>query len=81
MDTRTYQAWLEERTTRSDDVVFGSRVFRGTRLSVLRVGQAPERCMGELLEDYPYLSKADIRFAREYARKNEPRRARAKAAG
>ena len=55
---------IEERK----DVLGGDAVFRGTRLPVMHVGEIYNR--GEtavnIMEDYPYLNKADIEFAKLY---------------
>lgn len=58
--------WLEERTSVDKNTLGGSRVFKGTRLSVARVGWYPVGQETELSEDYPFLTELDVRFARQY---------------
>jgi len=55
---------IEERNT----VLGGKPVFRGTRLSVHHVGKmlARDEPIEHILEDYPYLSEKDVRFAHLY---------------
>ncbi len=52
------------------DIMSGETVFPGSRLTVRHVGGMLER--GELpsiiLEDYPYLSQEDIKFAPIYVK-------------
>jgi uncharacterized protein (DUF433 family) len=57
-----------KRIEEKDAVLGGKPVFRGTRLSVNHVGKMLARGepMEHILEDYPYLSEKDVRFAHLY---------------
>ena len=61
-----YYEWLEARTTVDENILGGSRVFKGTRLSVTRVGLYPAELEHEMGEDYPFLMVEDVRHARTY---------------
>jgi uncharacterized protein (DUF433 family) len=62
--------WRDARLASDPSILGGESVFRGTRLSVRRVGDAVERGekIATILEDYPYLTAEDVEFARRYAR-------------
>jgi uncharacterized protein (DUF433 family) len=65
-----FYRWRDARVVSDPAILGGEPVFRGTRLSVRRVGDAVER--GEkpatIREDYSYLSAEDIEFAHRYVR-------------
>jgi uncharacterized protein (DUF433 family) len=75
----SFSRWRDRRVTSEPSILGGEPVFRGTRLSVRRIGEAAESpaAAAELLEDYPYLNHEDIefagRFARAYPRVGRPR--------
>lgn len=58
------------RIERKHGVLGGETVFRNTRLSVRHIGKMYDNDVpiGEILADYPYLSAADVEFARLYHR-------------
>ena len=62
------------RTEERDDILGGEAVFSGTRLSVSHIGKmiVSGETETHILEDYPYLSKDDIRFAELYFRAHPP---------
>jgi uncharacterized protein (DUF433 family) len=57
-------ARIEERSA----ILDGKPIFKGSRLSVFHVGKMYERgeSLANILEDYPYLSDNDVRFAHMY---------------
>jgi len=65
-----FYRWRDARVVSDPAILGGEPVFRGSRLSVRRVGEALER--GEraatIREDYPYLSAKDVEFAPRYVR-------------
>lgn len=65
-----FYRWRDARVASDPAILGGEPVFRGSRLSVRRVGEALER--GEkaatMREDYPYLTADDIEFAPRYVR-------------
>jgi uncharacterized protein (DUF433 family) len=65
-----FYRWRDARVVSDPEILAGEPVFRGSRLSVRRVGHAIER--GEkvetIREDYPYLTAEDLEFAPRYAR-------------
>ena len=65
-----FYRWRDARVSSDPSVLGGEPVFRDTRLSVRRVGEAVERgeAVATILEDYPYLTPEDIEFAPRYAR-------------
>ncbi len=52
----------------------GDAVFTGSRLSVRHIGKMRERgeAIENILEDYPYLSRSDVEFARIYHNAHPP---------
>lgn len=66
----SFSRWCNGRITRDPAILGGEPVFRGSRLSVRRIGEAAERrgAAQELLEDYSYLKTEDIEFARRFVR-------------
>ena len=56
------------RTDEKSEVLGGKPVFRGTRLSVDHIGKMYGRgkSLANILEDYPYLTEQDVRFAHLY---------------
>jgi uncharacterized protein (DUF433 family) len=56
------------RIEETDGVLGGKPVFRGTRLSVHHIGKmfARGEPIEHILEDYPYLTDKDVRFAHLY---------------
>jgi uncharacterized protein (DUF433 family) len=71
-------AWRESRTISDPAVMGGEPVFRGTRLCVRQIGGMLNRGVpaSEVLEDYPYLTKADLlsakRFTTAYPKRGRP---------
>jgi len=66
--TDRFEAW--KRTLIVDDAILGGEaVFPRTRLAVRHVGEMLLRGVApaEIVEDYPYLKKEDLDFARMYA--------------
>ncbi len=67
---------------RNPDILGGSPVFPGTRLSVEHIGEAMlrgnAREVAELKRDYPYLRENDFEMAKHWFRRIEARRAQAK---
>lgn len=65
-----FYRWRDARVVSDPAILGGESVFRDSRLSVRRIGEAIER--GEKLatirEDYPYLTAEDLEFAPRYAR-------------
>ena len=65
-----FYRWRDARVVSDPAILGGESVFRDSRLSVRRIGEAIER--GEKLatirEDYPYLTTEDLEFAPRYAR-------------
>ncbi|HVV48761.1 MAG TPA: DUF433 domain-containing protein [Polyangia bacterium] len=66
----SFSRWCDRRVSSDPAVLGGEPVFRGSRLSVRRIGEAAELAgaVGELLEDYSYLKPEDIEFARRFVR-------------
>jgi uncharacterized protein (DUF433 family) len=62
------------RIEEKDSVLSGKAVFKGSRLSVTHVGKMFERgeSLANILEDYPYLTEDDVRFAALYHRAHPP---------
>lgn len=56
------------RIEEKDDVLGGEAVFCGRRLSVMHVGKMYDKGepLENILEDYPYLSEEDVKFASLY---------------
>jgi uncharacterized protein (DUF433 family) len=70
----SYDEWCKLRVSRSDEVLGGSPVFAGTRLSVAHVGGlVGSGAVAEVRQDYPYLSDEDIEHARIFALAQETR--------
>jgi uncharacterized protein (DUF433 family) len=65
-----FMRWRDERVVADSAVLGGEPVFRGSRLSVRHIGGMAERGehVGNILEDYPYLSRRDVEFARVFVR-------------
>jgi uncharacterized protein (DUF433 family) len=65
-----FYRWRDARVVSDPAILGGEPVFRDSRLSVRRVGDALEHgeAVATVLEDYPYLSAQDVEFARRYAR-------------
>lgn len=65
-----FTRWRDERVTSDPAILGGEPVFRGTRLSVRHIGAIAERGerLANILEDYPYLSRRDVEFARLFVR-------------
>ncbi|MCB9669758.1 MAG: DUF433 domain-containing protein [Alphaproteobacteria bacterium] len=63
----SFDAWKAGLTI-TDSVLAGEPAFPGSRLAVRRVGEALRNGVSrdELLEDYPYLTGADLDFAALY---------------
>jgi uncharacterized protein (DUF433 family) len=61
---------IEER----EGVLGGEAVFRNTRLSVKHIGKMRDggQPIEDILEDYPYLHKDDVEFARLYHKAHPP---------
>lgn len=64
-----------KRTEIREDTAGGERLFRGSRLTIRNVAEMLEAgdTVEMVLEDYPYLSRDDVEFARLYHRANPPR--------
>ncbi len=65
-----FYRWRDARVVSDPAILGGEPVFRGSRLSVRRVGEALERRekIATIREDYAYLSAKDVEFARRYVR-------------
>jgi uncharacterized protein (DUF433 family) len=63
-----FLSWKERRVVADPAILTGEPVFKGSRLSVRHIGGMPESELAAILEDYPYLNEADIRFARVFAK-------------
>ena len=65
-----FYRWRDARVVSNPAVLGGEPVFRDSRLSVRRVGEALERGekVATIREDYPYLTAEDIEFAPRYVR-------------
>ena len=65
-----FYRWRDARVVSDPAILGGEPVFRDSRLSVRRVGEALERGekVATVREDYPYLSAEDIEFAPRYVR-------------
>jgi uncharacterized protein (DUF433 family) len=65
-----FYRWRDARVVSDPATLAGDAVFRGSRLSVRRVGEALERGekVATIREDYPYLTAEDIEFAPRYVR-------------
>jgi uncharacterized protein (DUF433 family) len=65
-----FYRWRDARVVSDPEILAGEPVFRGSRLSVRRIGHAIERGekLGTIREDYPYLTAEDLEFAPRYAR-------------
>lgn len=67
----TFDEW-KTRLIRDPNILGGEMIFPNSRLSVRRIGTMLER--GEspevIQQDYPYLSKEDLRFAQLYVKDN-----------
>jgi uncharacterized protein (DUF433 family) len=63
----SFERWKASKVATDPKILGGEPVFRGTRLSVRHIGQLADReTIATILEDYPYLSEADVAFARRY---------------
>lgn len=63
----SFERWKASKVATDPSILGGEPVFRGTRLSVRHIGQLADReTIGAILEDYPYLTEADVAFARRY---------------
>jgi uncharacterized protein (DUF433 family) len=63
----SFERWKATRVATDPSILGGEPVFRGTRLSVRHIGGLADReTIAVILEDYPYLSEADVAFARRY---------------
>lgn len=77
-----FKKWKRERVAEDAGVLAGEPTFRGSRLSVRKIGEMilehGDAAVREIREDYPRLTKDDIRFAprfaRAYPRRGRPRR-------
>ena len=58
-----------KRVREDDDILGGEAVFKGTRLAIRHIGDMRARgeAVERIVEDYPYLTRDDIEFARLYA--------------
>jgi uncharacterized protein (DUF433 family) len=65
-----FMRWRDERVTSDSAILGGEPVFRGTRLSVRHIGAIAERGerLENILDDYSYLSRRDVEFARLFVR-------------
>ena len=63
-----FLSWKEGRVVLYPKVLAGEPVFKDSRLSVRHIGGLPVSEKAAILEDYPYLSEADIQFARVFSR-------------
>jgi len=65
-----FYRWRAGRVVSDPEILGGEPVFQGSRLSVRRIGEAVEggEDVATILEDYPYLTREDVEFARRYAR-------------
>jgi uncharacterized protein (DUF433 family) len=63
-----FLTWKDRRVVADPAILGGEPVFKGSRLSVRHIGGMPESELPAVLEDYPYLNEADIRFARVFAK-------------
>jgi uncharacterized protein (DUF433 family) len=68
-----YSAGMK-RTEIRENTSGGERLFKGTRLSVRNVAEMLEAgdTVEMILEDYPYLARDDVEFARLYHRASAP---------
>lgn len=66
----SFYRWRDARIDSDPSILGGDDVFRGTRLSVRRIGESVERgeTASAILEDYPYLTPKDVEFAQRFAR-------------
>ena len=71
-----YEEW-KSHLVENPDIKGGEPVFPESRLSVYQIGSVLnrhenqlERFKQEILEDYPYLSQKDLRFAQMYVKRN-----------
>lgn len=64
-----FDRWKERRVVEDPEILAGEPVFKGSRLAVRNIGGriAKGERPSTILEDYPYLSEADLEFARRYA--------------
>jgi uncharacterized protein (DUF433 family) len=65
-----FYRWREACVVSDPAILGGEPVFRDSRLSVRRIGDAIEHgeAVASVLEDYPYLTEQDVEFARRYTR-------------
>jgi uncharacterized protein (DUF433 family) len=65
-----FYRWRDARVVSDPTILAGEPVFRGSRLSVRRVGHSIARGedLAAIREDYPYLTPEDLDFAPRYAR-------------
>jgi uncharacterized protein (DUF433 family) len=65
-----FYRWRDARVVSDPRTLGGEPVFRGSRLSVRRVGDAIARGedLAAIRADYPYLTAEDLEFAPRYAR-------------
>jgi uncharacterized protein (DUF433 family) len=83
---KAFETWKEKLVT-VPEILGGEPVFPRSRLAVRHVGAIAARgeAVARILEDYPYLTGADVEFARTFARAypragrpREPRQAAAR---
>jgi uncharacterized protein (DUF433 family) len=65
-----FYRWRDARVVSEPTVLGGEPVFRGSRLSIRRIGDAIARGedLAAIREDYPYLTAEDLEFAPRYVR-------------
>lgn len=67
-----YSAWKSSRIEENPSVMGGTPIFKGTRLSVTKIGsmilEHGYKVIVEIHEDYPYLTNDDIVFAPVYTK-------------
>ncbi len=79
---RRFEAWKKKRVSIDAEILGGEPAFADTRLAVRHIGGLVLRgVIGEIREDYPYLSDEDLEFAKlytlAYPRRGRPRIRRA----
>lgn len=67
-EAELYSSWKERRVSHDPAVMAGAATFRGTRLTVQRIGamlvEHGAKALDEIRSDYPYLTNEDLAFAR-----------------
>ncbi|ERN40245.1 hypothetical protein KR51_00031860 [Rubidibacter lacunae KORDI 51-2] len=76
-ESRAYPDYANWRAGLTEDpsIMGGEPVFPNSRLTAYHIGSMLDRSPdaateAEILEDYPFLSEQDLRFAQVYARSN-----------